>query len=1397
MTRGRRTHTLLLLALAAAVLSSSPGRAQDVFGNPQTFSGGVATTDRVLASGDVDGDGDTDVAWLLGSSLRYLLGDGTGSFAPPRSTPSGLPALGPELVAGDLNADGRLDVVVGPGPGQTIGLLALGAPAGFEPRQVPLPRATGTWPVLADADGDGDDDVYLVGLGLTILSNDGSANLALVEDFDGTVAQERASFAVGDLDGDGRADLVAPALDGDHPGLDIVWVGARPVTGLPGVTAITVQPSLLEPGWVTRLADLEGDGDVDIVLHGRSTVTAGAVVQVIRNEGGRRFSALPAVSSLDRTGALDVDALLVDLDRDGLQDVVLGCASAGCRMLVVHHGAGLGAVGSAQYLPVLGPSRRLLAVDVDCDGDDDVVGGSADGLTVVLNRGGRVYEDQVYTFIAGEDLVATSVNGDAAPDLAGIDSTGVEIAFGRGCGVGDVRACTLPVPMANAGPDLVGCGQPGESQSLVLSGIGSSGGRPIARYCWSTSNGTFAESGVAVHCAAALTATLQLPTVAGRTEAEVTLTVTDFQGCSDDDQVVVATESEPVVQEARVSASRVCQGEVVSFVARAADIFSTVLTYGWDFDITEDTNGDGVPGNDVDGSVQAVSGALGVVSHAYSTRGTRTARLLVMGEGECFATADVQVDVVSAPRITSVGGPAFTCPDRAGSFSVNQTGGTPPLLYTWDFDTSVDADGNGDPADDSQSVERNPTWSYATSGEKTVRVTVVGAGGCSDTREIPVTVSDRPEADFQVATPVCGTTVVSFRDQSVGRPPLTATWDFGDGSAAVSGLNATHVFPGPGTYAVTETVRDGNGCTARATRFVTIADVALDLTSTRLFDGQPGTDSQGNANGFGEPGETVQLAFTATNRGADTATGVTAEVDVVSPLSGVTVLDGVADFPTIDGGQSGASLSPHVRLRLDETLPCGSTVVIDVRLAGFGSDACADTERITLTVGLPALTLFGAEGPVTQSDGRSVGPAADYGEDHHVTVFTDDASGVAQVHFVRHLFDGPRVLPAVLLSASPFGATAPRLAWSPSLRQFGVAWRRFLDERETRVAFARVSKTGDILGGIVEVGDGRVGEPDVAWTGDEWVVAWPEGPDHANKAVKARAVGPTGQPVSATWLLADDSTDHEHVRLVAGGPTWQAAWTSTSEAGATSLVIETFLAGTPDVLAPIGRRVVAGVREEPPGSAAMAGRFFQAWSTPADVVVVASFDSGGTLLTEQPAGNGGRPDLAAGPDFGVLAFDQNDEVFARGVAQTGAVFSNVVPVSGGVGTSNRPTVSASPQGLFMVLWQDTRRLQETNHEIYGAVLAPVGDPGCTIAGLGDVVPAPNGDGVVSVADVVFLLRVAVGLEPITPTILARGDVAPGLRQGDLHRVIGDGAINVGDVVVLLDVAVGNVRLTPY
>jgi PKD repeat protein len=73
---------------------------------------------------------------------------------------------------------------------------------------------------------------------------------------------------------------------------------------------------------------------------------------------------------------------------------------------------------------------------------------------------------------------------------------------------------------------------------------------------------------------------------------------------------------------------------------------------------------------------------------------------------------------------------------------------------------------------------------------------------------------------------------------------------------------------------------------------------------------------------------------------------------------------------------------------------------------------------------------------------------------------------------------------------------------------------------------------------------------------------------------------------------------------------------------------------------------------------------------------------------------------------------------------------------------------------------------------------------------GDLAPMGAVDGVVTVGDVVFALRVAVGLNSAEGDQLVRGDVAPkGAEEGG-SVAGGDGAIDIADVVAILDAAAG-------
>lgn len=136
------------------------------------------------------------------------------------------------------------------------------------------------------------------------------------------------------------------------------------------------------------------------------------------------------------------------------------------------------------------------------------------------------------------------------------------------------------------------------------------------------------------------------------------------------------------------------------------------------------------------------------------------------------------------------------------SFTNNSIEGSAPITqYIWEF------------GDGASSVEENPTHSYNSAGEFTVRLTVVSAHG-SHTASTRLQVSFMPPTAGFTATPRTPSVgeAVQFMDAST---PGTAAvnqwlWDFGDPASgsdnASAAQNPTHTYNAPGFYSVTLTV---------------------------------------------------------------------------------------------------------------------------------------------------------------------------------------------------------------------------------------------------------------------------------------------------------------------------------------------------------------------------------------------------------------------------------------------------------------------------------------------------------------------------------------------------------------------------------------------------------------
>lgn len=142
-------------------------------------------------------------------------------------------------------------------------------------------------------------------------------------------------------------------------------------------------------------------------------------------------------------------------------------------------------------------------------------------------------------------------------------------------------------------------------------------------------------------------------------------------------------------------------------------------------------------------------------------------------------------------------GTSAACAKKITSFYDSSSAN--PISWFWDF-----GDGNTDSV-------KNPLHIYAIGGVHAVKLIVENASGCIDSITKVITISTVPKTYF-IANPVCFGMPTSFIDSTVlGYSATSYFWDFGNGT--FSGLqNPIYQYVTPGTYSVSLTVTNIEGC---------------------------------------------------------------------------------------------------------------------------------------------------------------------------------------------------------------------------------------------------------------------------------------------------------------------------------------------------------------------------------------------------------------------------------------------------------------------------------------------------------------------------------------------------------------------------------------------------------
>jgi hypothetical protein len=349
---------------------------------------GTATDMSFVAVADFNGDGKADIAAIDRDNdvVQIFLGNGDGTFsigaAYPTSSAEGSGAQ--ELVVGDFNKDGKMD--------------------------------------LAVANSNSGDVGVLLGHG------DGTFAGAVSYPITGYYAYD---IATADLNGDGYLDLAVTAYS-DGPAAVGILLSNSEVPGTFGTAqfvAVNGEPQNI------ALGDLNKDGKIDMSVTEGKGATFSGQIEIFLNDGTGTFPTAPTAYPASTFGGVTgdsypLDIQMFDMNGDGNLDLVYVNDDYGT--VAVALGNGDGTIAAPVEFPTTEYVEGLALADVNGDGAVDVLTGEdeAGGFSVMLNANGTGTSGN-YTFgaPAPSATVAAGASATYVLNLAGLNGYTGTITF--------------------------------------------------------------------------------------------------------------------------------------------------------------------------------------------------------------------------------------------------------------------------------------------------------------------------------------------------------------------------------------------------------------------------------------------------------------------------------------------------------------------------------------------------------------------------------------------------------------------------------------------------------------------------------------------------------------------------------------------------------------------------------------------------------------------------------------------------------------------------------------------------------------------------------------------------------------------------------------------------------